>query len=398
MTNIRFRRLRAILSLAAFVFLLSLYFTSPKQQQHGGNFRSPKRSVVIHPGDLKSSAHVSPTYNVSTAEVTGVALRFGRPDLPLKFSQPHVRHSKRATSSLTYQSAICKGEKYYKLMRDTYAKADEDPTNNQGTEFSNKDIDNGWSRKTFSWGDDLRQDWEGAFDLIAEETQAQPSADLRKIQLRQDTKFTSKTGNVVEADQASKAHYLCAYSPQSGLIIAQNTASPTNEIRYSHPGITSPDLQALLPPLNRLSDASFTLWRDLTGDNIQNARKLRYLGRSQISNPDTRYIMRAVFIGARRLKLVPWPGVKYTMRDEAGLALLGTPNGLAAAWLLIDHHGILGKRDLTVRVWTYNSVPVDTSGGESDDDDVDAINIDYYMLWDLGDPNAVATFGDPPRL
>lgn len=108
--------------------------------------------------------------------------------------------------------------------------------------------------------------------------------------------------------------------------------------------------------------------------------------------------MRAVFIGARRLKLVPWPGVKYTMRDEAGLALLGTPNGLAAAWLLIDHHGILGKRDLTVRVWTYNSVPVDTSGGESDDDDVDAINIDYYMLWDLGDPNAVATFRDPPRL
>ncbi|KAI4205073.1 MAG: hypothetical protein LQ350_000700 [Teloschistes chrysophthalmus] len=280
-------------------------------------------------------------------------------------------------------------------MRDTYAKSDEDPKNNQGTEFSNKDIDNGWSRKTVPWGDGLRQDWEGAFNLIAEETGAQPSADLTKIQLRQDTRFTSQTGNVVEADQASKAHYLCAYSPQSGLIIAQNTASPTNEIRYNHPGITDPALARLLPPLHRLSDAFFTFWRDLTGDNIQNARRLRYLGRSQISNLDTRYIMRAVFIGARRLKLVPWPGIKYTMREEAGLALLGTPNGLAAAWLCIVHHGILGKRDLTVRVWTYNSVPVDVSGeGTDDDDDVDAVKIDYFMLWDLGDPNSVATFGD----
>lgn len=209
MNHIRFRSgLSAILSLAVFVLLLSLYFTSLKQP--GGNIRSRKRSAAIHAGDGQSPAHVPPAYNLSTAAITGVALRFvGRPGLPLEFSKPHVRHRKRASSSLTYQSAICKGKKYYKLMRDTYAKSDEDPKNNQGTEFSNKDIDNGWSRKTVPWGDGLRQDWEGAFNLIAEETGAQPSADLTKIQLRQDTRFTSQTGNVVEVCSVSSQY--CQY-------------------------------------------------------------------------------------------------------------------------------------------------------------------------------------------
>ncbi|KAI4252192.1 MAG: hypothetical protein LQ352_004428 [Teloschistes flavicans] len=400
MTNFPIRPgLRIVLSLAALILRLSLYFTS-LESLHGETVQSLKRSAAIRPGDYESPVRVPSAYKSSTAEVPAVALRFGRPDHPLEFSQPHVPHGKRASSSLTYQSAVCKGQEYYNMVLDTYAKADEDPKNNQGTEFGESDIDNGWSRTTIPWGEDMRQDWQGAFSSIAAEAGPQPSADLTKIQLRQDTEFTSVKGNAVpsnpQADQASKAHYLCAYSPQSGLIIAQNTASPTNEIRYNHQGISDADLQRLLPPLNRFSDAFFTVWKDLNGFNLQNARKLRYLGRSQISNPDTRYIMRAVFFGARRLKLVPWPGVTFSMRQDPGLALLGTPNGLAAAWLLIDHHGVLGKRDLKVTVWTYNSVPVDVDGGQDDDDDVDAVNIDYYMLWDFGDPNGVPTFQDDP--
>ncbi|KAL8685937.1 MAG: hypothetical protein Q9218_007452, partial [Villophora microphyllina] len=155
-----------------------------------------------------------------------------------------------------------------------------------------------------------------------------------------------------QADQASKAFYLCAYSPKSRLIIAQNTVSPQNRLKDDNKGITDAELAARTPPLNRLSDAFWTVWKDLNGDNPLNARRLRYIGRSQISNPDTRYIMRAIFIAVKRLKLVPWPGITFTMRQDYGLALLGTPNGLATAWLLIDHHGILGERDLTVTIWT----------------------------------------------
>ncbi|KAL8719156.1 MAG: hypothetical protein Q9181_008094, partial [Wetmoreana brouardii] len=136
-----------------------------------------------------------------------------------------------------------------------------------------------------------------------------------------------------------------------------------------------------------------TIWNDLNGHNIQNVRKLRFIGRSNIANPDTRYIMRAIFFSARRHKLVPWPGLRYTMRDEEGQALLTTPNGVATAWLLMDHGSILGVRDLAVTIWTWSEVPVDPDS-EQEEDEEEAVRVDYFMLLDLGDPDEVPDFSE----
>ncbi|KAL8685938.1 MAG: hypothetical protein Q9218_007453 [Villophora microphyllina] len=172
-------------------------------QQHEKAILPLKRSAAAHAEDHTSSIAVSAGLNSSIVDTTSIALHFGRADRPFEFSQPHVPHLKRASPTLTFQTAKCNGEKYYKRIRDTYAAANDDPKNNQGAEFGESDINNGWSRTTEAWTDDMRQDWEGAFKHIADETGAQPSADLTKIRLRQDTKFTNKMGNVIEVSSIS---------------------------------------------------------------------------------------------------------------------------------------------------------------------------------------------------
>ncbi|KAL8706535.1 MAG: hypothetical protein Q9201_000408 [Fulgogasparrea decipioides] len=285
-------------------------------------------------------------------------------------------------------------------MKDQYARYAADPMNNQGKEYGGSDIENGWSKNTIPLGDSFGKNWEGAFGAIAGATQAQPTADLTKIELRQDKEFINGAGNVVPApgDRMAQAFYTCAYSIKASLIIAGNTASPTYKLLDDNPGITAAEAQTRIPPLNKLSDSLWTIWKDLNGNNIQNARKLRYIGRSTIANPDTRYIMRGIFFKAKRHKLVPWPGLRYTLHDEEGQALLATPNGLATAWLLIDHNSILGARDLAVTIWTYNEVPIDPNSDQSEDEEDEAIKIDYFMLWDMGDPDKVPDFSQTPDL
>jgi hypothetical protein len=41
------------------------------------------------------------------------------------------------------------------------------------------------------------------------------------------------------------------------------------------------------------------------------------------------------------------------MSEDAGLAMLGTPNGLGVAWLLLTHKWQFGRRTIaSVRVWS----------------------------------------------
>ena len=40
----------------------------------------------------------------------------------------------------------------------------------------------------------------------------------------------------------------------------------------------------------------------------------------------------------------PWPGVTFQLNTQVGKALLGTPNGIAAAWLLINHGSAFQSR------------------------------------------------------
>lgn len=66
---------------------------------------------------------------------------------------------------------------------------------------------------------------------------------------------------------------------------------------------------------------------------------------------------------------VRWPGLEYKGDNDELKALLATPNGLATAYILIDHSYELKRRDeLTRRVLQVNIFAVDGK---------------YFMLWDI---------------
>jgi hypothetical protein len=92
--------------------------------------------------------------------------------------------------------------------------------------------------------------------------------------------------------------------------------------------------------------------------------KLKYLIRIHIVNPDTLNILKTVCGGP----CPAWPGTSFDINqkkksgvliDQNGLALLGTPNGGGAAWLLINHKQQLGARKAPVSVTAWTTTGTD---------------------------------------
>ncbi|KAI4237975.1 MAG: hypothetical protein LQ352_007904 [Teloschistes flavicans] len=387
--------LRVSFALALSALLLTIFSIVPQSHPRAdfpGQYFGA-RSVAEGP-DYASVSEFKAD-NTDTANVTSVALVFGGRRHISPFSGRRNVHRKRASQTYTY--AVCKGQKLYQAMKDSYQNPTSGSTGQQGSEFEVTDLDNGWTRRDETIGDSFGDEWEDARELMAMETGRSPT-DLKKLRLVQDRTFTAKAGNTVSQIQdMTGAFYSCAYSVRTSLIIASDTESPTSRLKRGDPSITDDEIARRIPPLNRLSDAMWTVWKDLSGDNIQNARLLRYIGRSNVVNDDSKAIMQKIFTKAKSSETVPWPGLTYTMYDEQGQALLGTPNGIATAYLLIDHHTILGPRDPRVTIWTYEATPSDSDASGSDDDDVGGSKIEYYMLWDMGDPNVRPPLTPPAK-
>jgi hypothetical protein len=84
--------------------------------------------------------------------------------------------------------------------------------------------------------------------------------------------------------------------------------------------------------------------------------ELNYVFRIEITNADTIKVIQRILGGAFR----PWPGVSVPMTNEAGLAMLGTPNGRGVAWLLATHKEQFGKKTIeSVTVWSDSDNPND---------------------------------------
>ena len=69
-------------------------------------------------------------------------------------------------------------------------------------------------------------------------------------------------------------------------------------------------------------------------------------------------------------KGVPWPGLPLGLDSDEGKALLAAPNGIGMARILIDRVATLGRRKVTVNIFT---------GANGD-------GYYYCMLWELSPP------------
>ncbi|KAH7071431.1 hypothetical protein BKA63DRAFT_605467 [Paraphoma chrysanthemicola] len=152
-----------------------------------------------------------------------------------------------------------------------------------------------------------------------------------------------------------------------------------------------------LPPLRATSDIAWGFWNRASTEDITN---INLIISTTIINDDTNNIIDRALKGwvppkghKKVTEVPPWPGVTFNLNgDNEGMALLGSPNGLAAGFFLAQHKTQLGEKlisKITVfRSDTEHSLPnllfwvVDAleSDDDEEEDDPGWIDSDLEMV------------------
>lgn len=145
--------------------------------------------------------------------------------------------------------------------------------------------------------------------------------------------------------------YAQKYIPASSAIIIDQIRSPAYLVkaRFVSQGQQAPSSKQIndqyVPPLNRWSDATWTLWKEKGGGN-----DLQYIGHDYIANLQTESVMEYIY-DQHGNGPPEFPGLEFGMDSDEGRALLGTANGIGTARLLIDHASELGRRDVRIHIF-----------------------------------------------
>ena len=122
-----------------------------------------------------------------------------------------------------------------------------------------------------------------------------------------------------------------------------------------------------LDTLSKLSDILFLAWQYGCDLKKTSPGSLKYVFRSWIVNADTLAILNQALQNANVAPPRPWPGQEFSMSTEEGKALLGSPNGIAIGWMLVDRQTTFPGKTVT-KVTVFEN--------------------------DQGDPSMVFTIGD----
>ncbi|KAL8978975.1 MAG: hypothetical protein Q9177_006257 [Variospora cf. flavescens] len=207
------------------------------------------------------------------------------------------------------------------------------------------------------------------------------------------------------------------YFPSLSAIVISDINSPANWVRRRFRNILKKPVPSnmeiadkYVPPLSRWSDITWTIWTELSGNN----HNLRYLGHDNTANLRTAHVIQYIFTkhgrsdrssdgsssdssdgsqqgskagssagsSANDEDELDFPGLEFGMDTDDRKTLLGTPNGIGTARLLIDHARQLGKRELKVNIFRLE-------------------NGQYCMLWDMapvGQPSTSCRCGKKQKV
>jgi hypothetical protein len=134
----------------------------------------------------------------------------------------------------------------------------------------------------------------------------------------------------------------------------------------------------VLPNIRQLSDVMWIEWANQATVNEVQPSNIQYIFRMNVVNIDTRNIILSV-IPSSAYDNVNFGGYwDFDASAEAGQALLGTPNGNAQAWFLINHKNALGAdqtdEENITGLKTISKVRIWKNSGENCE-----IGIDYTM-------------------
>ncbi|KAL8972227.1 MAG: hypothetical protein Q9197_002870 [Variospora fuerteventurae] len=126
---------------------------------------------------------------------------------------------------------------------------------------------------------------------------------------------------VYETSWTDMSRFNNEYSPLNGLITAlEITKSPAETLQWS--------------------DIAFAMWEAVSSFSGQNPKDLRFIAQHSIRQPFTQSIIKQLFeVRAGEIRIFE--------RDSDGLlALLGTPSGARAVYLLMQHKRQLGQKTI----------------------------------------------------
>lgn len=142
--------------------------------------------------------------------------------------------------------------------------------------------------------------------------------------------------------KASKAYFWQVVNPTDGVIIAvSNATAPHMGIQFGSMPISS--------PLRHWSDVAYLQLlaaAKIPTTPVANLKNLKYVIRFCCQNHTTNSVVKQVLREHNMNWLPTWPGVTFPVAEncEAGMALLGTPNGAGVGYLLAQHREQLGRK------------------------------------------------------
>ncbi|KAL8683951.1 MAG: hypothetical protein Q9186_000162 [Xanthomendoza sp. 1 TL-2023] len=307
----------------------------------------------------------APTLILKSFGAVNVSHLHGPHDFSLEHTHTHVI-DKRA---LTLSDAACKGRKLLGQIDEVHVNL-----RKPGDELPATAIDNGWSKEGIPRA--VPEGLVDAFKAIGKSIEGvgerEPEySDVTVVDLVQNKDFRNKknkkTTAIPEKDN-KRAHFEVYYIPKWLAVISTDTRSPTYQLQQVNPKLKPNQIDDLVPPLNRQSDVMWTVWKTVAEKANTDPNSLRYICRTGISNDDTKDVMTEIFNRRPQGKSFEWPGLTFTVDQEEAQALLGTPNGLATAYIMLDRGKQLGRRRLKVTIFASSIEPAS----------------EYRMLWDMG--------------
>ena len=162
---------------------------------------------------------------------------------------------------------------------------------------------------------------------------------------------------------ATNADYVNWIDPETGLIIAASNYGPKSMMKDNENFSRSQPL----PNLKQWSDVTFLTWKKIVGD--QNGGTIpvpNNILRPKIGNKLTNTVLSEVMKRLGKTGQMPkWPGIELTPESDEFKAVLSTPNGNGAAWLLAQHKSQFGLKmiDKMTIFWTDDEIPIEHNDG-----------------------------------
>ncbi|KAI4247297.1 MAG: hypothetical protein LQ352_006203 [Teloschistes flavicans] len=334
--------------------------------------------------------HQAPGKREVSPIVKSIALPFGNefhsPNFSVPISQllPQQKRDLEEDRQFFWDTR-CRGLQFWNQVQDVYSGR----TPSAGRPITYAEVSMAWNLVEFE-GDPLQRSFnEWSQDIFG---RIIPEEELNTTRMDQSKDYTSVGG--VEREKTG-GFFDIIYSRTAAAIIALNIISPRGQLLKQ--SIKPTEANRLLPTVSRLSDIAWYVWSDILARNDpangppdtlqpntargygpQDPGGLRYIGHDDITNPTTTRIIKYILETKNDGYLVrQYPGFTFTMDEDEGLALLGSPNGGGTAYMLMDRFREMGVRKPTVTVWTFE--------------------LEWFcMMWNLEDgPPAAAA--PPPR-